>query len=66
MARAAMGAEGHRLTASHPGPAECAGRLVQILSEAARLPGAGLTGKAPVSVVTTVLNEAGVTLVMLR
>ncbi|MEU6252704.1 glycosyltransferase [Streptomyces sp. NPDC047043] len=58
--RVAMGAEGQRLTASHPGPAECAGRLAQILSEAAGLPGAGLTGAAPVSVVTTVLNEAGV------
>lgn len=58
--RAAMGSVGHRLTASHPGPADCAGRLVQILSEAARLPGAGLTGSAPVSVVTTVLNEANV------
>ncbi|GAA3828835.1 hypothetical protein GCM10022403_072670 [Streptomyces coacervatus] len=58
--RLAMGAVGQRLTASHPGPAECAGRLVQILSEAARLPGAGLTGTAPVSVVTTVLNEGDV------
>ncbi|MGP4043708.1 glycosyltransferase [Streptomyces sp. 2A115] len=58
--RVAMGSVGHRLTASHPGPAECAGRLVQVLSEAARLPGAGLTGTAPVSVVTTVLNAADV------
>ncbi|MGN9758416.1 glycosyltransferase [Streptomyces sp. SD31] len=58
--RLAMGAVGHRLTASHPGPADCAGRLVQVLSEAARLPGAGLTGTAPVSVVTTVLDEADV------
>ncbi|MFF4249925.1 glycosyltransferase [Streptomyces sp. NPDC001663] len=58
--RLAMGAEGQRLTASHPGPAECAGRLVQIMSAAARLPGAGLTGTAPVSVVTTVLDEADV------
>ncbi|MFJ8538269.1 glycosyltransferase [Streptomyces sp. NPDC093591] len=58
--RIAMGAVGQRLTATHPGPAECAGQLVRILSEAARLPGAGLTGTAPVSVVTTVLNEADV------
>ncbi|MDH6588681.1 glycosyltransferase involved in cell wall biosynthesis [Streptomyces sp. SAI-133] len=58
--RAALGAVGRRLTAAHPGPAECAGRLAQVLSEAARLPGAGLTGTAPVSVVTTVLNEADV------
>ncbi|MDC0767228.1 glycosyltransferase [Streptomyces sp. HD] len=58
--RAAMGTVGHRLTASHPGPADCAGRLVQILSETARLPGAGLTGTEPVSVVTTVLDEADV------
>ncbi|WP_328549656.1 MULTISPECIES: glycosyltransferase [unclassified Streptomyces] len=57
--RLAMGSVGQRLTASHPGPAECAGRLAQVLSEAARLPGTGLTGTAPVSVVTTVLNEAG-------
>ncbi len=58
--RVAMGSVGHRLTACHPGPADCAGRLVQVLSEAARLPGAGLTGTAPVSVVTTVLDEADV------
>lgn len=57
--RLAMGSVGQRLTASHPGPAECAGRLAQVLSQAARLPGTGLTGTAPVSVVTTVLNEAG-------
>ncbi|MGW3118198.1 glycosyltransferase [Streptomyces sp. NPDC001107] len=58
--RLTMGTVGQRLTAAHPGPAECAARLAQILSETARLPGAGLTATAPVSVVTTVLNEAAV------
>lgn len=40
--RAAMGRAGRRRTASNPGPAECARLLVQTLSQAARLPGAGM------------------------
>jgi glycosyltransferase involved in cell wall biosynthesis len=36
--RKAMGRAGRRRTASNPGPAECAGLLVQTLSQAARLP----------------------------
>ncbi|MFD0274848.1 glycosyltransferase [Kitasatospora sp. NPDC127111] len=55
--RAAMGRAGRQRTAAAPGPAVCAAKLAQALSEAARLPGTGLVGTAPVSVVTTVLDE---------
>ncbi|MER7402952.1 glycosyltransferase [Streptomyces sp. NPDC000070] len=55
--RAAMGHAGRQRAAGHPGPQTCAGLLVQALCEAARLPGAGLVGTSPVSVVTPVWNE---------
>ncbi|WP_405652425.1 glycosyltransferase [Streptomyces sp. NBC_00019] len=55
--RTAMGRAGLRRTAANPGPAECARLLAQTLSGAARLPGAGLRGVAPVSVVVTVLDQ---------
>lgn len=42
---------------AHPDAETCAARLAAVLSEAARRPGAALTGGPPLSVVTTVLNE---------
>ncbi|MFB9733951.1 glycosyltransferase [Streptomyces sp. NPDC057386] len=53
-ARASFGRAGLRRTAANPGPAECAALLARTLSEAAGLPGAGLRGTAPLSVVVTV------------
>ncbi|MGV9274772.1 glycosyltransferase [Streptomyces griseosporeus] len=55
--RTALGRAGRRRTADNPRPAECAGLLAQRLAEAAHLPGAGLRGSAPVSVVVTLLDQ---------
>ncbi|WP_328875200.1 glycosyltransferase [Streptomyces sp. NBC_00287] len=44
-------------TAARPGLPSCADLLAQALAEAARLSGAGLTGTAPVSVMTCFWNE---------
>jgi len=43
--------------ARHPDARAGGGELVRVLAELAARPGAGLEGRAPVSVVTTVLNE---------
>ncbi|MFE2263712.1 glycosyltransferase [Streptomyces griseosporeus] len=56
-ARTELGRAGLRRTAANPGPAECAALLARTLAEAARLPGAGLRGSAPVSVVVTALDQ---------
>ncbi len=58
-ARQRAGAAGRDLTADHPTPAQCADRLVRLLAAVACRPGAGLSGGPPVSVVMTVLDEAG-------
>lgn len=55
--RASAGRAGRHCAASHPGPGRCGDLLVQALSEAARLPGAGQTAISPVSVVVSVWNE---------
>ncbi|WP_020116675.1 glycosyltransferase [Streptomyces canus] len=57
--RISMGRAGLRRTVANPGPQECAELLAQTLCRAARLPGAGLVGTAPVSVVVTVLDQGG-------
>lgn len=54
--RAALGARARAAVADHPAATQCADRLVGVLCDAARRPGAGLDGP-PVSVVVTVRNE---------
>jgi glycosyltransferase involved in cell wall biosynthesis len=56
--RAAMGAAGAELSAGHPDAATCADRLVRELARVACRPGAGRRDGPPISVVTTVRNEA--------
>lgn len=46
------------LLRAHPGAADCAERVSQVLAEAARRPGAGLSGP-PVTVLTCLKNESG-------
>ncbi|MGH3102745.1 MAG: glycosyltransferase, partial [Gaiellaceae bacterium] len=55
--RAAMGAEGRRLSDGHPDAGECAARLAAVLTAMAGRPGAALVPSRPVTVVTTVLDE---------
>ncbi|WP_405727541.1 glycosyltransferase [Streptomyces sp. NBC_00028] len=55
--RASMGEAGRSRAATHPGPRACADLLSQTLCGIARLPGAGLTGTVPVSVLTSLWNE---------
>ncbi|MFD7246639.1 glycosyltransferase [Streptomyces massasporeus] len=55
--RAVMGSAGRSRATSHPSAVPCAALLAQTLCEAARLPGAGLTGTAPISVLTCFWNE---------
>jgi glycosyltransferase involved in cell wall biosynthesis/GT2 family glycosyltransferase len=59
--RASMGAAGLELSAAHPDAAMCADTLVRELARIAARPGAGRLDGPPVSVVTTVLNEAAAT-----
>ncbi len=56
--RRAAGAVGRARTAGHPDAATCADDLLAVLARTARRPGAGLAPRTPVSVVTTVLDEA--------
>jgi glycosyltransferase involved in cell wall biosynthesis len=56
--RERLGRAGRRLAAEHPEAPECADRLVRHLAEVARRPGAGLRPVQPLSVVTTVKDEA--------
>jgi len=57
--RARLGAAGAESAADHPDAAACAARLARTLARLACRPGAGLAGGPPVSVVVTVLDEAG-------
>ncbi|RJK97909.1 glycosyltransferase [Vallicoccus soli] len=57
-ARERLGARGSALVADHPRAGSCADDLAAVLAEAAGLPGAGTAGGPPLSVVTTVLDEA--------
>lgn len=56
--RSGFGAAGLALVAGHPTARRCAGLLAAYLARVACRPGAGRTGTAPVSVVTTVLDDA--------
>ncbi len=56
--RQSLAAGARSLLAGHPDAATCAGRVVQILAEAAHRPGAGLAGP-PISVLTCLKNESG-------
>jgi glycosyltransferase involved in cell wall biosynthesis len=56
--RASMGAAGTELSAAHPDATACADLLVRELARVACRPGAGRRDGPPVSVVTTVRDEA--------
>ncbi len=56
--RDAMGAAGRRLSAHHPDAATCAEMLVGELARIACRPGAGRRNGPPISVITTVRDEA--------
>ena len=57
--RAALGAKALAVGAAHPRPAAVAEAVTTVLARACHRPGAGLADGPPLSVVTTVRNEAG-------